>query len=59
MLWNCYFYVTDGNRVYPMFVQDEDHIVSRFVDFVLATDAVGERTTASLGLNKKMNHLLT
>jgi len=29
MLWNCYFYVTDGNRVYPMFVPDEDHIVSK------------------------------
>ncbi len=28
-LWNCYFYVTDGNRVYPMFVTDADHIVSK------------------------------
>jgi IS1 family transposase len=29
MLWNCYFYVSDGNRVYPLFIPDEDHIVSK------------------------------
>ncbi len=29
MLWNCYFYVSAGNRVYPLFIPDEDHIVSK------------------------------
>ncbi|MBD2077088.1 IS1 family transposase [Phormidium sp. FACHB-592] len=29
VLWNCYFYVTDGNRVYPLFIPDADHIVSK------------------------------
>ncbi len=29
MLWNCYFYVSDGNRVYPLFIPDEDPIVSK------------------------------
>jgi insertion element IS1 protein InsB len=29
MLWNCYFYVSDGNRVYPMVIPDQDHIVSK------------------------------
>ncbi len=27
--WNCYFYVTDGWKVYPMFIQPGDHIVSK------------------------------
>lgn len=29
ILWNCYFYVSDGNRVYPLFIPGEDHIVSK------------------------------
>ena len=28
-LWNGDFYVTDGNRVYPRGVPDEDHLVSK------------------------------
>ncbi|MEE6162431.1 IS1 family transposase [Cylindrospermopsis raciborskii] len=28
-LWQCFFYVTDGWRVYPSFIQPEDHIVSK------------------------------
>ncbi|MBC5794849.1 IS1 family transposase [Sphaerospermopsis sp. LEGE 00249] len=28
-LWQCYFYVTDGWKVYPSFIQPEDHIVSK------------------------------
>jgi IS1 family transposase len=27
--WGCYFYVTDGWLVYPMFIREEDHIVSK------------------------------
>jgi IS1 family transposase len=27
--WRCYFYVTDGWPVYPGFIADEDHIVSK------------------------------
>ena len=27
--WKCYFWVTDGYKVYPKFIQDEDHIVSK------------------------------
>src|SRR6476469_452886 len=27
--WKCYFYVTDGWPVYPMFISDEDHIISK------------------------------
>jgi insertion element IS1 protein InsB len=27
--WNCYFYVTDGWPVYPMFIPQGDHIVSK------------------------------
>jgi IS1 family transposase len=27
--WKCYFYVTDGWKVYPMFISDEDHIVCK------------------------------
>ena len=27
--WKCYFYVTDGSSVYPMFIPDEDQIISK------------------------------
>ena len=27
--WQCFFYVTDGWSVYPMFIEDRDHIVSK------------------------------
>ncbi len=27
--WQCYFYVTDGWKVYPTFIADSDHIVSK------------------------------
>lgn len=27
--WGCYFYVTDGYKVYPCFIEDADHIVSK------------------------------
>ena len=27
--WGCYFYVTDGWSVYPCFIPDEDHIISK------------------------------
>jgi IS1 family transposase len=27
--WHSYFYVTDGYRVYPCFISNEDHIVSK------------------------------
>ncbi|MEG4365283.1 IS1 family transposase [Microcoleus sp. C2C6] len=27
--WKCYFYVTDGWPVYPMFIPDEDRIISK------------------------------
>lgn len=27
--WKCYFYVTDGWSVYPCFIANEDHIVSK------------------------------
>ena len=27
--WKCYFYVTDGWSVYPMFIPDENEIISQ------------------------------
>lgn len=27
--WHCFFYLTDGWSVYPMFIEDTDHIVSK------------------------------
>lgn len=27
--WHCYFYVTDGWKVYPSFIEEGDHIVSK------------------------------
>ncbi len=27
--WGSYFYVTDGYKVYPSFIDNEDHIVSK------------------------------
>lgn len=27
--WQCYFYVTDGWKVYPCFIEPGDHIVSK------------------------------
>jgi insertion element IS1 protein InsB len=27
--WKCYFYVTDGWKVYPMFIPDGDQIISQ------------------------------
>jgi IS1 family transposase len=27
--WQCFFYVTDGWKVYPMFIQEGDQIVSK------------------------------
>ena len=27
--WGCYFYVTDGWKVYPMFIPDEDQIICK------------------------------
>jgi insertion element IS1 protein InsB len=33
--WKCYFYVTDGWKVYPMFISDGDQIVSRLVQRTL------------------------
>lgn len=27
--WNCYFYVTDGWKVYPNFIPDGDQIISK------------------------------
>jgi hypothetical protein len=51
MLWNCYFYVSDGNRVYPMVIPDQDHIVSKtyimlrnFVFIILADKREVQKT---------------
>lgn len=27
--WQCFFYVTDGNKVYPNFIAEGDQIVSK------------------------------
>ena len=27
--WRCYFYVTDGWKVYPMFIPDGDQIICK------------------------------
>lgn len=27
--WQCYFYVTDGYKAYPCFIDNADHIVSK------------------------------
>ena len=39
--WNCYFYVTDGWPVYPMFIPDGDQIVSK----TYMTRVEGENTS--------------
>ncbi|MEO1149180.1 MAG: IS1 family transposase, partial [Cyanobacteria bacterium J06638_22] len=28
-LWHCFFYVTDGYKVYPQYIPDGDQIVSK------------------------------
>jgi insertion element IS1 protein InsB len=28
-LWHCFFYVTDGNKVYPGFIPEGDQIISK------------------------------
>ena len=28
-LWECFFYVSDGYKVYPQFIPEEDHVVSK------------------------------
>lgn len=38
--WQCYFYVTDGWSVYPMFIEEQDHIVSK----IYMTRVEGENT---------------
>ena len=37
--WNCYFYVTDKNRVYPIFIPDQDPTVKTYI-----TRVEGENT---------------
>ena len=27
--WNCYFWITDGYKVYPQFIPDGDQIISK------------------------------
>jgi IS1 family transposase len=27
--WNCYFWITDGYKVYPKFIRDGDQIISK------------------------------
>jgi IS1 family transposase len=38
--WQSFFYVTDGWSVYPMFIEDGDHIVSK----IYMTRVEGENT---------------
>ncbi len=38
--WNCYFYVTDGWKVYPQFIDSGDQIVSK----IYMTRVEGENT---------------
>jgi len=38
--WQCYFYVTDGWKVYPSFIDSGDHIVSK----IYMTRVEGENT---------------
>ncbi len=38
--WNCYFYVTDGWKVYPRFIDPGDQIVSK----IYMTRVEGENT---------------
>jgi insertion element IS1 protein InsB len=38
--WNCYFYVTDGWKVYPQFIDPGDQIVSK----IYMTRVEGENT---------------
>ena len=44
--WKCYFYVTDGWKVYPMFIPDGDQIISK----TYMTRVEGE--------NKRLRHYL-
>ncbi len=39
-LWQCYFYVTDGWKVYPNFIPDGDQIISK----IYMTRVEGENT---------------
>ncbi len=41
--WQCFFDVTDGWSVYPMFIEDGDHIVSK----TYMTRVAGENTRLS------------
>ena len=43
--WQCFFYVTDGYKVYPMFVESSDQIVSK--TYMTRVEAACRRTEYS------------
>ena len=54
--WQCYFYVTDGWKVYPGFIPDGDQIICK----TYMTRVEGENTSLSALLStvKEKNSLL-
>jgi insertion element IS1 protein InsB len=54
--WKCYFYVTDGWKVYPMFIPDGDHIVSK--TYMTRVEGENTRLRHPASSLKKKNSLL-
>jgi insertion element IS1 protein InsB len=50
--WKCYFYVTDGWTVYPIFIPDGDQIVSK----TYLTIVEGENNTTIGDIHKEFNN---
>ncbi len=54
--WKCYFYVTDGWPVYPMFIPDGDQIVSK--TYMTRVEGENTRVQTLLSSLKTQNTLL-
>ena len=54
--WNCYFYVTDGWKVYPIFVPEGEQIISK--TYMTCSWGWKYKTQTLLGSAKKKNSLL-
>ena len=52
--WKCFFYATDGYVVYPQFIDETDHIVSK----TYMTSVEGENTTFRHYFTHTKNYLL-
>lgn len=54
--WQCFFYVTDGYVVYPQFIDEGEHIVSK--TYMTRVEGENTRVLASPGSSKSKNFML-